>query len=1154
MLLKKIIQNVGSSELKAYCRNATLQHLISPKSGKSFRTPHSAFRTPHSAFRNPPRPSLKGRERTHSTFRIPHFALPTSHSAFRTPHSAFRIPLLLLLLTGLFFACQNPAPNTLFSALPAAETGVQFANTLPEASPEGMNIIQYLYYYNGGGVAAGDLNNDGLTDLYFSANLGPNKLYFNRGNFKFEDLTEKAGVGGSGSWKNGVTLADVNADGWLDIYVCQTGKYKKFEGRNQLFVNNQNGTFTERAAECGLDIQAFATQATFFDYDLDGDLDCFVLCHSVHSPAGYRDTAQSRKYDPLAADRLLRNDATRPGELPRFTDVSQEMGILGGTAGYGLSMAISDFNLDGWPDIYVANDFHENDYLYYNRNGKRFEEQIAGSMGHTSNFSMGSDAADLNNDQRPDLLTLDMKPRDEFTLKASQAADLYDVYLFKHERGYHWQFPRNNFQLNRFNDAQDKAKFSEIAQLCGLDASDWSWSALLFDADLDGWKDVYISNGIPRQPNDMDYLKFISSEAVNNNTPDKALIEKMPSGERRNAAWRQRAALEFEDVAQAWGLDLQGCTNGAAYADLDNDGDLDLITSNLNAPASIYRNNSPETKRIRIELRGPALNPFGIGAKVQVGEQFFEHYITRGFLSCSAPGFCVHADAENTGIQVTWPDGKTSANARAGQNGQVLLDYADAQNTGISKPIPPTPPDWQAFQVPYTHQSSGYNDITQEKLLPWLLSTQALPLSVADVNGDRLDDFVIADSLFMQEVSGNFRPAALPALPGIISASAFFDADGDGDADLYLGTGGNQPGAPLKDYLLRNDGRGNFSLAPEALPDLQEQSACVLPFDYDKDGDLDLFVGGRCVAGAYGMAPRSALLQNDGKGKFSDLTPPELQRIGMVTDALWTGDQLLLCGEWMPLSMARFSGGSWALQTIPNSAGLWLSLHAADVDGDGDLDVLAGNMGSNSFLKAPLGLWVKDFDNNGAFDPILTHRREGREYVLADRDWLLSQMPGLRKKFVEYRKYAESDFDGVFPEKMRAQAQHLEVHTLNSVALIQEKGNWIMLALPMALQFSPVFSSIQLPVNAQETRLLCAGNFCEVQPAIGRFDASYGSFLHYDAAQKAFTTDKPVPPIGYGALQGSVRQMALLRAAKGQVLLTAQHNGPLLAWRNPKLP
>ena len=512
-------------------------------------------------------------------------------------------------------ACQKTAAPPLFSALQPSATGIVFVNDLPEQTPEGMNIIQYLYYYNGGGVAAGDLNNDGRCDLYFTSNTGQNKLYLNRGDCHFDDVTATAGVGGTGSWKTGVTIADVNGDGWLDIYVCQVGDYKKFKGKNQLFINNGAAagglTFTERAAEYGLDLTAFCTQAAFFDYDLDGDLDCFILCHSVHSSGSYRDTARSRRFDPLASDRLYRNDNGH------FT---LQPGIGGGASGYGLGLVVGDLNGDGYPDLYVANDFHENDYLYYNMGGKYFREDVAGSMGHTSNFSMGCDLADYNNDARPDLITLDMKPADEATLKASQPADAYDVYTYKHSLGYHWQFPRNNLQLNRGSQpAPDQnVHFSEIGQLAGVATTDWSWSALFADLDLDGWKDLYITNGIVRRPNDMDYLKFISSAETQKNATDLQLIEKMPAGAVANYAFRNRKDLSFEDVSQSWGLAQRGCSNGAVYADLDNDGDLDLVTNNLNAPAAVLRNNSTGANWLTLQFQGGGKNPFGIGATIKI--------------------------------------------------------------------------------------------------------------------------------------------------------------------------------------------------------------------------------------------------------------------------------------------------------------------------------------------------------------------------------------------------------------------------------------------------------------------------------------------------------------------------------------------------------
>ncbi len=1094
-----------------------------------------------------------------------------------------RTPYLFL---ALLIACNQPAPPTLFTELSPDETGVHFANTLPEQSPEGMNIIQYLYYYNGGGVAAGDMNNDGLTDLYFTGNLGPNRLYLNKGNFQFEDVTEKAGVAGRGRWKTGVTMADVNADGLLDIYVCQVGQYKQFSGQNQLFVNNGNGTFTERAAEYGLALKAFCTQAAFFDYDLDGDLDCFVLCHSVHSAGSYRDTAQTRRPDPPAADRLLRNDGGR------FTDVSQEAGIYGGTAGYGLGLVIGDLNNDGYPDIYVGNDFHENDYLYYNQGGRTFLEDIAGSMGHTSNFTMGCDIADVNNDGLQDILSLDMRPEDEVVLKASQPADQFDIYQFKHQQGYHWQPARNCLQMNQGpRDDRGRLQFSDQAWIAGVAATDWSWSALMADYDLDGYKDIFISNGIVRRPNDMDYLKFISSADVQRKATDLELIREMPSGAMPNYAFQNDRNGRFRDVSAEWGLHHRGCSNGAVYADLDNDGDLDIVTNNLNEPASLLRNDSKDARWLKFRFKGEGGNTSGIGARVQLWSggvlQLWENQPVRGFQSAVAPeivlGLGEQTQADS--LLVAWPDGRrqTLYNVKARQTLVLKQKSAVPDQTPLAAYKPIFQP-WNGLQA--AHEAQPF--VLTEKLALWQSHTLGPRIAVGDVNGDGADDLFIpgaSNEVFFQTKNGFTaytpilpRTGATPApLPGQGSkqtasdthtphwgvcdaAAAFFDADGDKAPDLYIGAAGKPQGtdgAFLQDILALNKDGGRFSKGPTAglLPDMRENTSCVRPVDFDADGDQDIFAGAGAVDGAYGLPGRSYLLENDGKGRFTDRTAalaPWLDRIGMVSDAQWAdldGDgrpELIVCGQWMRIIVFKNTPKGFVKNSIPDTEGLWNTLAAADLDGDGDQDLVAGNFGLNSPLhaspKTPLDLWVKDFDGNGSFDPIVSYYRQGKQYPLADKDWLLSQLPGLKKDYVQYRKYAESSFDEVFPESKRQGATHAQVRTLATCVFENDgNGNFNIRPLPDAAQCSPVFAILPGDFDGDgRTDLLLGGNLFDIQPTIGRQDACAGLLLR----GRAGGGYEPVPPYWSGFRpEGAVRDIRLLKRMNGTTLIVVSTYG-----------
>ena len=1060
-------------------------------------------------------------------------------------------PVLFFLLF-LFFACRQKKENTLFSEIPASESGLTFENILPEQSASGMNIIQYLYYYNGGGVATADVNGDNLPDLYFTSNLGADKLFLNRGNFKFEDVTEKAGITQAGSWKTGVTMADVNGDGLPDIYVCQVGDYKKFKGKNRLFINmgaDKPGAmphFEEKAADYGLDLRAFSTQAAFFDVDADGDLDCFIACHSVHSPGSYRDTSLTRKYDPAAADHLYRNEGNG-----KFTDVSAEYGIYGGTAGYALGLVVSDVNGDGRPDIYIGNDFHENDYLYLNRDGKRFEETAARSFGHHSNFTMGCDVADVNNDGRADLVSLDMKPPSETLLKVSQPVDAYDVFSFKHSQGYHWQFPRNNLQLNRGTAPDgDYPLFSEIGQLAGVDATDWSWSALFTDLDLDGLKDLYITNGIVRRPNDMDYLKFISSKEVQRNATDLQLIEKMPRGDAPNACFQNRGNLRFNDVAAAWGLAKNGFSNGAVFADLDNDGDPDLVTNNLNAPASVYQNNGNGNKALKIKLKGENQNPFAIGARVWVWQkgkmQYAENQPVRGFQSSVEPGvllFGLGRDSLVDSLVVSWPDGKVSIQKN-------LVVRSQLEVVGSSGVVVSTGRNYDATAADYLQLAATentYSDNAVEKLIPWYLSTQGPELTIADLDGDGLEDVIVAGyhvRWYKQTAQGQWIENAFIDVPDSIEAVTVeaFDVNKDGLPDVFLGTGGYEVGdkIPNRDCLLTNLGKGQFSQHTYQLKtSMSLQTSCARAADVDGDGNQDLFVGGRGVEGVYGMPGRSRLLLNDGHGLLYDMTETwskDLVHAGMVTDARWADvnadgkPDLITVGEWMPLTVWYNREGYFEKKTLSGTGGFWQTVVVSDVDGDGDPDFLAGNLGLNSVLRAsakePLGLWLGDFDGNGASDPLITWYRQGRNVLFADKDLLVSQMPSLRKDFVEYRKYAEASFEDVFPAEKRHKARHLTAERLESVWVENLGGEkWEVHVLPVEAQFSTVFAILPMDWDGDgQDDYLLGGNFYEVMPAIGRMDASYGTLL---ANKKGVF--KNVEPVESGLwLRGSVRDLKIL--------------------------
>jgi len=1127
--------------------------------------------------------------------------------------------ILLFSLDG----CQGSgreSSDTLFREVPPSKSGVAFANLLqPDDS---FNIIEYLYYYNGGGVAIGDVNNDSLPDLYFTANEGPNALYLNRGNLQFEDVTETAGVAGMDGWATGVTMADVNADGRLDIYVCRVGDYKGIQGHNELFINNGDGTFIESAAAYGLDFRGFSTQAAFFDYDLDGDLDCYLLNHSVHAAENYSEADIRNVPNKLAGDRLFENQAIAPPSPPKgggrqadsrsdsnltarpsawnsppsggrgaavYVDVTAKAGLYSSRIGYGLGVAVGDINGDGCPDLYISNDFHENDYLYYNNCDGTFREAVTNSIGHTSTFSMGSDVADFDNDGRLDLISLDMKPADEQVLKSSVGADPYNIYQFKLGYGYYFQYPRNMLQWNRGNLTGEGAAFSEIGQLTGVDATDWSWAPLFCDLDADGLKDLFISNGIWRRPNDLNYLRYSSNEQVQARASDQKLAEQMPTGQVANYAFRNTGALNFEQVSDAWGFDLVGCSNAAAYGDLDGDGDLDLVLNNLNRAASIYenrRNEQPGFHYLRLRLNGGPQNPYGIGARVSLEagsrRQVQELYPTRGFQSAVEPVLTFGLDREDTvaRLEIRWPSGDTTLLANVPANQLLTIDRnMEGEENAEQRKQAAGPFLFQPVAanagLNFRHRENRYTDFDREMLLPHLLSTQGPRMATADVDGDGRTDVYLCGArgqpgaLYRQTADGRFQPATLATGPAYEEVdAAFFDADGDGAPDLYIVSGGGEAEAPagaMQDQLWLNDGTGNFRKAPDALPAYSANGACVTPLDFDSDGAMDLFVGARSVPGSYALIPSSALLRNDGAGRFTNVTAgviPELERAGMVTDAALvqgeSAQRLIVVGEWMPVTIFSIENGRWTKTEIPYSNGWWNTVHAADLDGDGEEDLLLGNLGLNADLKAsleqPVRLYVKDFDNNGQTDPVLTYYKQGKEYTYASLDELAKQMPDLRKRYTDYAVFSKETFDEVFPPETRKGAEERMAYTFaSSLALNRGDGQFELQALPREAQLSPLFAFETVDANADGyTDVLAAGNFYGSRPSLGRYDASYGHLL----LGRGDGSFKSLQPAESGlVLEGESRNIRLIyRGDKPPLLIVARNDAPAMVNQLKMLP
>lgn len=1110
-------------------------------------------------------------------------------SILRTGHSAVKC-LLAFLALG---ACRaNP---TLFEQLDPAKTGITFTNRLPDDTS--FNILNYLYYYNGGGVAVGDVNNDGLPDLYFTANVGPNHLYLNKGNYRFEDITVPAGVADSVGWKTGVTMADVNGDGWVDIYVSAVD-YLGMHGHNTLFINNGDGTFTDRTKEYGLDFQGYSTQALFFDYDGDGDLDMFLLNHSVHTEHGETGNAAAsrRERNPRTGDRLYRNDHGH------FVDVSESAGIYGGSFGYGLGVVATDFDGDGCPDLYVANDFQEDDFLYHNNCNGTFTEIGATALRHTSRSSMGVDAADFNNDGRPDIVTADMLPEREDILKSSATVESYGLYTLKLEAGYRPQFAHNTLQLNR-GTVGDTARFSEIGFLAGIAATDWSWAPLFADLDNDGRKDLFITSGIYRRPNDLDYLSYIANPAVQEalgrgiTSQTLSIARRMPQVPVPNHAFRNDGNLTFTNVSDAWGLDAAGFSNGAVYVDLNNSGALDLVVNRVNAPAAVYRNRAREINHahyLRIALGGTGGNTQGIGARVTIwhdsSRQMLEQSPTRGFESSVDPRlhFGLGASSRVDSLLVVWPDRKTQRLTNVAVDRTITLSQSAAHYEGVilrresaeGPAVPPWPTAGPSLRcaplrmtqcgmfqdvthqsgISWRHHENAPLDFVREPLLPHVLSAAGPALAIADVNGDGLDDIYLGGAkwqpgaLYLQQPDGTFRQSDQPAfLKDSLSEdvdAVFFDANGDGHPDLYVVSGGHEfsgDADALQDRLYINDGHGNFRRDTTALPRMSESGSRVVVGDFDKDGHPDLFVGRRAITGAYGVSPRSYLLENDGHGHFRDVTSqlaPGLVNAGMVTSAAWVdydGDgrlDLIVAGEWMPVRVFHQENGRFVERTreagFDATNGWWNDITVADLNGDGRPDLVLGNLGLNSFLTAsrsqPARLYVGDFARNGSTQAILTSYRNRVSYPTAGRDELALVLPDVGRRFPTYASFGPSRIEDIVGQSALARATVLQAYDFaSSVAINDGKGGFTLRQLPVEAQLSPIFTSLAEDLDGDgNVDLLVAGNDFGVPPLFGRHDASYGLVLRGNGHGAFRPLDLAVTGL---VLDGQVRHIRALQQA-----------------------
>jgi hypothetical protein len=1106
---------------------------------------------------------------------------------------------LSLCLLPLLIACSSNKKETLFKAVNAKDSGVSFVNEVVEDAQN--NVLEYQYFYNGGGVAIGDVNGDGLADIYFTGNMVENKLYLNKGksenaSFHFEDITQKAGVNGRKRWKTGVSMADVNADGKLDIYVCYSGTGTDDDRRNELYINqgNQNGipVFKESAKEYGLDAPGtYTTQVAFFDMDNDGDLDMFMVNHadmffnSVFNTQKLRNTRHNK-----FGNRLYRNDNGH------FNDVSKESGIDGSGLNFGLSVAMGDVNSDGWSDLYVTNDYDEQDFLYINEKNGHFKEVTEESFGHLSKFSMGSNIVDLNNDLRSDLITLDMLPESNERQKLLKGPDEYDRYQLLLESGFYHQNMRNMLHINQGNTANGIPVFSEVGQLAGVSNTDWSWCPLAGDFDNDGRKDLYITNGYLRDFTNLDFLKFTYEEenqkaqATGQKLNTWQLIQQMSQTLVSNYGFSNQGDgqdISFKNVTESWGLSTPSISTGAAYADLDNDGDLDLVINNSNQPALVYENREQQqnpSHYLRIQLAQNQKNTFGIGAKIVLhtasGVQTQTLFPAQGFQSCTEPivHFGLGKDSLVTALEVYWTDGKVSKLSAIKTNQLLKIDNQNAAEGVFS--LPENPAMFEDFTdksgLNFTHQNLLQVDFKQQILLPYQLSKLGPFMAVGDVNGDGLEDAIVGGNylkpavLYFQQQNQTFKASNFQPWNTIGFYSdmglCLFDADGDNDLDLFIARGNtNQPAhsTDYQDVIFANDGKGNFSLVPNALPDLASNGSCVVASDYDKDGDLDLFVGGRSMPGRYPEADFSYLLKNqsaNGQIKFayaSEQKELALRQPGLVNSAAWIDlnkdgwIDLVVAGEFMPITVFENHKGQLqdaaAQYGLDNSHGMWQKIVLDDIDNDGDIDIIAGNLGLNTQLRAsqnqPMTLTYGDFDQNGVIEPVISYFIQGKSYPLATLDEFSYQMPSIKKKFLKYKDYSQATLNEILSDEQRKNSKELKVQELNTTLFVNNQGKFTANSLPITAQNSWVSGIVVQDFNKDGKKdLLLAGNFYPWKIQLGKNDASKGIIL-LGKGNGSFST------LSYAQtkllLDGDVRGVYPIKMAKSTAYLFTRNEGKL---------
>lgn len=1072
--------------------------------------------------------------------------------------------------------------DALFNVLEEDITGINFSNTLKPT--DSFNVFHYMYYYNGAGVGAGDFNNDGLTDLFFAANQDDNKIYLNEGKLHFKDVTKASKIPQDGGWSTGVSVVDINNDGLLDIYICRVGKYEVLKSHNLFLICkgiDKNGApyYEDEAEKYGLAFSGLSTQAAFLDYDLDGDLDMYLLNHSLHQNGsfGTRKDLVARK-NPVSGDRFFRNDDGN------FKDVTTETGINSSVLGYGLGITVADINLDGFPDIYIGNDFHENDYLYINQRNGTFKDNRDEELMHTSQYTMGVDIADLTNDGLPEIIGMDMLPSDPYILKRSEAEDQFDVFNLKIENGYSYQYSRNNLQYNRGN-----GKFSETGLYSGIAATDWSWATLMFDFDNDGYKDIFISNGIPKRLNDLDYINYVSNEEIqakiHTNTigeKDMALIDKFPQIKIPNRLFKNNGQMQFADMADHISNDKSTYSNGAIYADLDNDGDLDIVVNNIDDPALLYENKSNNKKdkpSVTVRLKGDEKNINAVGTKLLVfaGDSIrtYEKNPVHGFLSSMEIPLSVGTNnATIDSVILVWPDNSyqklntyrdsTYTLAVGYKKGLPTFDYSlfKGYNGNSTKPLKDITTN---VGLLYKHKENKFTEFDREPLIPHMLSKEGPALAVADINGDDLDDVFIGASkreqpaVFIQNKEGYFQQLQQPALHADSTYedvdACWVDVNNDNTKDLVIASGGNEYYNREKHLLPRiylNDGKGNLTRLENAFDSVYITASCVAPYDFNKDGFADLFIGARAVSRRYGEIPKSCLLMNDGKGRFKDVTATyakELEYVGLVTQGLWydidkDGDNdLLVSLEWGGICAFINNKGNFTKKELTTKKGWWNFVLPCDIDNDGDVDLVAGNVGLNNRLKAsakePIQLYYNDFDGNGIKEDVLTYHLSGKQLPFASKDELQKQIPVIKRHYLYAGDFAKASLEEIFTkEKLAGAAVYTADYFSNAIFVNDGQLNYAVQPMPWQAQLSSYRDAIVTDANGDNLPdIILVGNYYDNNIQMGRYDADYGTVL-VNKGKAHFTAET----LNGLAIKGQVRHIRKINISGKDAYILVRNN------------